>query len=106
VKHRVIITPEAEGDLRKVYRYISKQGALLAVRRWLAGARKEIKTLANLAERTRLAPEAHAFSESIRELLYGKGRRGTYRIIYTIIDNSVFVLHVRHGSMLPLGPEE
>ena len=105
MKYRVIITPEAESDLRKAYSYIRKQGAPLAARKWLAGARKEIKTLADLPERTPLAPEAHAFGEPIRELLYGKGQRGTYRIIYIIIDNSVFVLHVRHGSMLPIEPE-
>jgi len=75
-------------------------------RKWIAGARKEIKTLANLPQRTPLAPEAQSFSEPIRELLYGKGARGTYRIIYAIIDNCVFVLHVRHGSMLRLEPED
>jgi plasmid stabilization system protein ParE len=106
VKYRVIITPEAESDLRKVYSYIRKQGAPLAARKWIAGARKEIKTLTRFPQRTPLAPEAHAFNEPIRELLYGKGTRGTYRIIYAIIDNCVFILHVRHGSMAPIEPED
>ena len=106
MKYRVIITPEAESDLRKMYSYIRKQGAPLAARKWITGVRKEIKALANFPHRTPLAPEAHAFDEPIRELLYGKGQRGTYRIIYTVIDNCVFVLHIRHGSMLPIEPEE
>ena len=106
MNYRVIITPEAESDLRKAYSFIRKQGAPLAARKWIAGARKEIKTLARFPLRTPLAPEAHAFDEPIRELLYGKGQRGTYRILYTIIDKCVFVLHVRHGSMLPLDPEQ
>lgn len=97
MKYRVIITPEAETVLRKAYSYIRKQGAPLAARKWIAGARKEIKTLANFPHRTPLAPEAHAFSEPVHELLYGKGQRGTYRIIYTVIENCVFVLHIRHG---------
>lgn len=106
MKYRIIITPEAESDLRKASSYIRKQGAPLAARKWLAGARKEIKTLANLPERTPLAPEAPAFNEPIHELFYGRGQRGTYRILYTIIDDCVFVLHIRHGSMLPLEPEQ
>ncbi len=52
-----------------------------------------------------MAPESTTFPERLRELLYGRGNRGTYRIIFVIIDLSVFVLHVRHGSRLPLNPE-
>lgn len=106
MKYRVSITPQAEADLRNVYRYIRKQGAPISARKWLDGARKQIKTLANLPDRNPLAPEAHAFNEPIRELLYGKGQRGTYRIFYIIIDKSVFVLHIRQGSMLPTRSEE
>ena len=62
MKYRIIVTPETEIDLRK-------QGAPLAARKWIAGARKEIKTLANFPQRTQLAPEALAFNEPIRELL-------------------------------------
>ena len=89
MKYRVLITPEAEADLRKVYRFIRSHGAPIAARKWITGARKAIKTLASLPERTPLAVEAHAFQEPIRELLYGEGERGTYRILYTMIGDSV-----------------
>ena len=103
--YRVIITPEAENDLRTIYRFIRKKGAPLAARAWLGGARKKIKTLAKHPLRTTLAPESNSFQEPIRELLYGSGNRGTYRILFTIIDQLVFVLHIRHGSMLALEPD-
>jgi plasmid stabilization system protein ParE len=106
VKYRVIITSEAENDLRKVYRYIRQQGAPQAARAWLTGARRKIKTLAENPERAHLASESTSFEEPIRELFYGSGNRGTYRILFVIIDISVFVLHVRHGSMLPLKRED
>jgi len=67
------------------------------------GARKAIKTLADLPERGHTAPEAASFNEPILELLYGKGNRGTCRILYTVLDGEVFVLHVRHGSRYPWG---
>ena len=106
MKYRVIITPEAEGDLRRAYRYIRQHGAYAAARAWLAGARKKIKTLAEYPQRARFSPESTSFDEPIRELLYGGGNRGTYRILFVVLDKSVFILHVRHGSRLPLEPEE
>src|SRR5207245_2643023 len=53
-----------------------------------------------------LARESVSCDEAIRELLFGTGNRGTYRILFTVIGKSVYILHVRHGSMLPLNPEE
>ena len=104
MKYRVIVTPEAENDLRTVYHYIRKRGAPQSARAWVVAARKRIKSLAQHPERTPLAPESASFPEPIRELLFGTGNRGTYRILFTIIGATVFVLHLRHGSMLPLDP--
>ena len=102
--YRVIVTPEAESDLRKAHAYIRRQGSPQAARAWLQGARQKIKSLARQPERAGLALESASFPERLRELLYGRGNRGTYRIIFANIDLSVFVLHVRHGSRLPLDP--
>ena len=106
MKYRVFITPEAENDLQTAYRYIRRQGAPQAAHAWLTGARKKIKTLAEYPERARIASESASFQEPIRELIYGTGNRGVYRILFAILDDAVFVLHVRHGSMLPMEPEK
>jgi plasmid stabilization system protein ParE len=76
-----------------------------AANAWIGGMRSVVKTLAQNPDRAHLAPEAASFNEPIRELLYGKGSRATYRILFAVRDNTVFVLHVRHRSMLPLEPE-
>ncbi len=102
MKYRVIVTPQAEQDLRVTYSYIRKRGSLTAARTWLATIRRRMKTLAQHPERAAMAPESASFEEPIRELLYGSGNRGTYRILFVVLDGTVFVLHVRHGSMLPL----
>jgi plasmid stabilization system protein ParE len=104
VRHRIIITPEAETDLRNASSYIRRNSAR-AASAWLKGARQKIKTLARYHERCSLAPESASFNEPIRELFYGYGNRGTYRILFVVLEKTVFVLHVRHGSMLPLEPE-
>jgi plasmid stabilization system protein ParE len=103
--YRVIITPEAENDLRTAYRYIRSQ-APAAARDWIRRARQSAKSLARRPERCPLAPESASFDEPIRELFFGSGNRGTYRFLFVVLNKTVYILHVRHGSMLPLTPSE
>ena len=105
---RVIITPNAEAELRAAYRYIYDR-APNAAREWVKGARRKIKSLSHDPERAPVAPESVSFENSdnpIRELFYGSGNRGTYRILFAVLGQQVYVLHFRHGSMLPAEPEE
>jgi plasmid stabilization system protein ParE len=99
--YRVIVTPAAENDLRTAYRYIRNQ-APDAPRYWLRRARLAANTLSRHPERCPLAPESASFDQPIRELFFGSGNRGTYRFLFVVLDRSVYILHVRHGSMLPL----
>jgi len=105
--YRVIVTPEAERDLRTVYRYIRRQ-APRAAREWIRRARQSAKSLARHPERCPMAPESASFDQPIRELLFGSGNRGTYRFLFGVFEEekSVYILQVRHGSMLPLSPGE
>jgi len=105
MRYRVIVTPAAESDLRKAGSYIRRDNPR-AARRWLKGARQRIQSLSQHPERCPLAPETASFDEAIRELFYGHGNRGTYRILFVVLDNAVFVLHVRHGAMQPLKPAD
>ena len=105
MRYRVIVTPQAESELRSTHNYIRKH-APDAARTWIRGVRREIRSLTRFPERAPLAQESSSFQEPIREILYGRGNRGTYRILFIVIEKSVFILHVRHGSMLPLKPDE
>jgi len=101
--YRVIVTPAAESDLRTTYRYIRSQ-APRAARDWLRRARRIARSLAHHPERCPMAPESASFDQPIRELLFGSGNRGTYRFLFVVFaeEKSIYTLHVRHGSMLPL----
>jgi plasmid stabilization system protein ParE len=105
--YRVIVTPAAENDLRTAYRYIRSQ-APRAAREWTRRARQAAKGLARHPERCPLAPESASFDQPIRELFLGSGNRGTYRFLFVVLDEErlVYILHVRHGSMLPLSSGE
>jgi plasmid stabilization system protein ParE len=95
------VTPAAESELRAAYRYIRNR-APVAARDWIRGARRAAKTLARRPDRCPLAPESVSFDQPIRELFFGSGNRGTYRFLFVVIAQSVYILHVRHRSMLLL----
>jgi plasmid stabilization system protein ParE len=102
--YRVITTPEADADLRSAYRYL-RGHSHRAASDWISRARSAVNTLASHPERCQLVPESVSLNQPIRELLFGTGNRGTYRILFAVMNKSVYVLSVRHGSMLPLGSE-
>jgi len=103
--YRVIVTPEAEAGLRAAYEFIRAR-APRAARDWVRRARQAMRSLSRYPERCAFAPESETLGEPIRELLFGAGSRGTYRILFVVIGQTVYVVNFRHGSMLPLGSEQ
>ncbi|MGD0044665.1 MAG: hypothetical protein ABSE84_30385 [Isosphaeraceae bacterium] len=51
-----------------------------------------------------VAAESDKFSEEIRELLYGRQKRRKHRIIFTLREDTVYVLYVRHTARAELEP--
>jgi plasmid stabilization system protein ParE len=100
----VVLTPRAKHNLRTIHQYIYKH-APHAADDWLDRAERAVNSLDHHPERCPLAPESLSFGKPIRQLLFGSGNRGTYRFLFVVLGESVYVLHVRHGSRLPLSPE-
>jgi plasmid stabilization system protein ParE len=60
-----------------------------------------IASLATFPKRCPIAPESARFPFEVRQLLYGR-KPHVYRILFTIENNTVNVLHIRHGRRKPL----
>ena len=73
---------------------------------WLARAELAVDSLDQHPERCPLAAESFSFGRPVRQLLFGSGNRGTYRLLFEVKEQIVYVLHVRHGSRLPISLEE
>ena len=99
--YRVILTPRAKHNLRTIHAYIFEQ-APRAADDWLGRAEQAVSSLAHHPERCPLAPESRSFGKPIRQLPFGAGNRGTYRVLFVVLGNTVYVVHIRHGSRLPL----
>ena len=104
--YRVIFTPQAGAGPKDSLPLPLQSGAARGSRLGQVRATKR-EEYARHPERCSLAPESTSFDEPVRELFFGAGNRGTYRFLFVVLDQSVYLLHVRHGSMLPLStPEE
>jgi plasmid stabilization system protein ParE len=104
VKYRVIIQPPAGADMDKAYLWIFEHAPESATK-WFNGLEAAIQTLESFPQRCPLAEESQAFVLEIRQLIHGK-RVGAYRILFTIVEDSVHVLHVRHGRRERLSPRK
>jgi plasmid stabilization system protein ParE len=97
MRYRIELTATARADIRDAARWLRDQASQAVADRWLAGLHKTFGTLETAVSRCPLAAENDKFPEEIREMLYGK-RTNKYRIIFTIRDDTVVVLYVRHGA--------
>lgn len=100
MKHySVIILPEAEKDIEEAYLYIREDSPQNAIK-WYRDVYDNIQSLSSFSLRCPLAPENDFFQEEIRHLIIHK-----YRILYTVTENTVYILHARHGRQEWLKPE-
>ena len=100
--YRLILQPAAETDIEDAFRWIQEQSPARATK-WLNELMQAIESLAVFPLSCPLAPENDYFAEEIRQLLYGK-RGSVYRVLYTVVNQEIHVLHVRHGSRDVLRP--
>lgn len=100
----VIVERPAQQDIAKAYYWIAERNAA-AADRWFGGLYKTIGSLETFPQRTPLAPESENLHCEIREIFHGR-RQHKYRILFTISENVVHVLHVRHGARPALGEIE
>ncbi len=101
---QVEITPIAQTQIEKAYQWYRKLNPDFADR-WFRNLMNKIATLQFLPRRSALAVEHEIFPEEVRQLLHGD-RKNVYRILFTICDDTVSILYVRHSAQAPLTRED
>jgi plasmid stabilization system protein ParE len=94
---RVNFSPRAQQDAQAIFEWLQLQRVGEPGIRWYARLNKAIQSLSYLPTRCGLAPENPSVPFEMRELLYGH-RSHVYRILFTIEEDIVHVLHIRHGK--------
>ncbi|RUS96994.1 hypothetical protein DSM106972_085440 [Dulcicalothrix desertica PCC 7102] len=101
---QVKVTQTARTEIDTAYSWLNERNPDYADK-WFRGLMNTIASLQEKPRRCALAPENDALASEIRQLQNGKSRN-KYRILFTIREDTVFVLHVRHSSQAPLTSEE
>jgi plasmid stabilization system protein ParE len=100
-QYRVIVEMAARQDIAQAHLWIAERSPD-AAERWFNGLYDTIGSLELFPERCPLAPEGVFLNLQIREIFHGR-RQHKYRILFTVVEDVVHVLHVRHGARLALG---
>jgi plasmid stabilization system protein ParE len=102
--YSVIILPSAEREIGEAYEWLAEQNSDAAIR-WYNQLIDVILSLGTFPERCPLAPERKFLRREVREIFHGR-RQNKYRILFSVTEQEVHVLHVRHGARKALGETE
>jgi plasmid stabilization system protein ParE len=97
---RIELAETAKADIRGQAQWIRENASPGAATKWLDGLYKAIDTLQTRPLRCPVAAESDKFPEEIHEMLYGERgkRKHKHRIIFTVREDTVYVLFVRHTA--------
>ena len=90
---KVRIQPSALEDVRRHFRYLKEHAHTPSYGdQWYDELQAAIASLRDFPFSCPLAPENDHFEEAIRHRLFG-----SYRVLFTVVNTEIHVLHVRHG---------
>jgi plasmid stabilization system protein ParE len=101
VSYNVIVTPTADAEAMEAFRWYVERSPD-AAEKWHAGLCRAMDSLAEKPTRCPISQEdSKALGCEARILLHGK-RRGVYRILFSVIGDTVWVLRIVHSARGPL----
>jgi len=94
MRYTVFMLQEAEFDLKTIFRYILDSGNPAAAKDMIRLIRKACDSLSQMPERGHVPPEL----ARIDYFEYRHIMVESYRIVYQIVESSVFIFGIIHGS--------
>lgn len=101
MNHTVFLTHRAEQDRDQAYDWYRDNYSEGFAQRWYNGLHEKLLTLVDHPHRCPIARENDLFPFEVRELLVGK-RRKNHRVLFTVREDTVAILHIRHTAQLDL----
>ncbi|HAN75214.1 MAG TPA: type II toxin-antitoxin system RelE/ParE family toxin [Planktothrix sp. UBA8407] len=96
MEFQVKLTRNAKLEIESAYLWLKNLNPNYADQ-WFRDLMNTIATLQDKPKRFALARENDDFPEEIRQIIYGKSRN-KYRIIFTIREDIVYILYLRHSA--------
>lgn len=104
--YRIVISEAAEQDIREAVAWWRDHRSALQAERWLDQIYSALDSLSKWPTRCPFAPETELLPTGIRQLLFGVRQKSTHRIVFTIADQTVVILRVRHVARQELTAED
>jgi plasmid stabilization system protein ParE len=95
---RVILLPRAEADIEANAQWWATHHSIEQAAHWFEAIHDQLKSLEQFPARNGLSAENDDFPYEIRDKLLGSGPRPSYRGVFTIKDDTVYVLTVRRSA--------
>lgn len=105
MNYSVVILPEAEQDAHHIYRWIAER-SVDGADRWYDRFLASLHRIAADAKICGLAPENEHVEQEIRQLLFKTPKGLRYRVLLTIVETTVYVLHVRGPGQRLVAPDD
>ena len=102
MEFKVRVSPSAKSDIERNAFWWAEHHSLDQSLEWIQAIENQLADLKVMPTRHAVAPENDLFSVELRQKLVGLGARPSYRAVFIIKEDTVFVLAVRRGSQAPL----
>ena len=101
----VILTEPADSDVDRILQWLEER-SLRGAKSWLNSYRQAIAALRESADSFGLAPESTGHPENIREFTFSTRHGNTYRLVFILRADIVYVLRVRGTGQSLLSHDE
>ncbi len=103
---RLVVVPEAHADIRRFSEWWAQCHSILQAVKWMDCVYDQIDNLRHAPHSHPLSSENDQFPFELRDRLLGVSARPTHRAIFTIHDDTVYILAVRHVAQDRLRPTD
>jgi plasmid stabilization system protein ParE len=105
MKFRIRILWRAERDIDQILTWLGERSAQGA-NSWKIALKNALTTLASSADSFGHAPENEDQELDVRQMMFRTSKGRNYRLLYTIEDAMVYVMHVRSPGQDLVPPDE
>jgi plasmid stabilization system protein ParE len=106
VTSRLTILPQAREDVRRNAEWWALHHSPEQAARWLDAIQSQLESIVDFPESHSLSAENDEFTYEIRDKLLGLGARPSYRAVFTVKGDNVYVLTVRRSAQDILRPSD
>jgi plasmid stabilization system protein ParE len=106
MKLPVVLSDLARGQLESNCDWWAKNRSAEQAERWYDGFAEALMSLYENPQRCQKAPENHLFPYDVRQLNYGLGSKATHRALFTIRQDMVYVISIRHLAQKAVTPDD